>query len=24
LQDIEGYVRMFSPQAKTELLQVFG
>ena len=24
LQDIEGYVRMFSPQAQTELLQVFG
>jgi DNA/RNA-binding domain of Phe-tRNA-synthetase-like protein len=24
LQDIEGYVRMFSPQARTELLQVFG
>jgi DNA/RNA-binding domain of Phe-tRNA-synthetase-like protein len=24
LQDIERYVRMFSPQAKTELLQVFG
>ena len=24
LQDIEGYVRMFAPQAKTELLQVFG
>ncbi len=24
LQDIEGYVRVFAPQAKTELLQVFG
>jgi len=24
LRDIEGYVRMFSPQARTELLQVFG
>jgi DNA/RNA-binding domain of Phe-tRNA-synthetase-like protein len=24
LQDIEGFVRMFSPQGKTELLQVFG
>ena len=24
LQDIEGYVRMFSAEAKTELLQVFG
>ena len=24
LQDIEGFVRMFSPQARTELLQVFG
>ena len=24
LQDIEGYVRIFSPQARTELLQVFG
>jgi DNA/RNA-binding domain of Phe-tRNA-synthetase-like protein len=24
LQDIEGYVKMFSPQAKTEMQQVFG
>jgi len=24
LKDIEGFVRMFSPQARTELLQVFG
>jgi DNA/RNA-binding domain of Phe-tRNA-synthetase-like protein len=24
LQDIAGYVRIFSPQAKTDLLQVFG
>ena len=24
LRDIEGFVRMFSPQARTELLQVFG